>query len=66
MVAFPHDVLLLIAEYFEPSELLSLAAFHRYFLHDFLNRRYYDPVVLTHNLENELKDDLETDISRIG
>jgi hypothetical protein len=65
MVDLPLDVLLLIAEYFKPSEQLTLAAFHRHFLHDFLNRRYHNPVVLTDYLQNDLHQRLDADLSRI-
>jgi hypothetical protein len=65
MVVLPYDVLVLIADHFEPSELLGLAAFHRYFLHEHLIRRYQDPVVLTDHLQAQSRNNIEADLSRI-
>jgi hypothetical protein len=64
MIDLPLDVLHLIAEYFKPSELLSLAAFHRHFLYELLNSRYRSSVVLRDNLQKELK--LDKELSLIG
>jgi hypothetical protein len=65
MLDLPHDILFLIADYFEQSELLKLASFHRYFLYEYLKKQYHRPVVLTDNLHGELGRLLRSDLKRI-
>jgi hypothetical protein len=40
MIDIPYDILFLIADYFEPSELRTLASFHQYFLREYLKQKY--------------------------
>jgi hypothetical protein len=65
MVDLPLEILLLIADHFEPTEVRSLAAFHRYFLYAYLREQYRRPIVLTDSLQGELGKTLKTDLERI-
>jgi hypothetical protein len=67
MVDLPHDILLLIADYFDPSELRTLASFHRYFLYEYLRQRYRQPVVLIDCADGErlYERQLKSDLKRI-
>jgi hypothetical protein len=67
MVDLPHDILLLIVDYFDPSELRTLASFHRYFLYEYLRQRYRQPVVLIDCADGErlYERQLKSDLKRI-
>jgi hypothetical protein len=64
MLDLPHDVLLLIAAYFESWELLKLASFHRYFLYAY-QKQYRGPVVLTDNLHGAYGRSLRLNLKRM-
>jgi hypothetical protein len=66
MAPLPHDIVLLIAEHIESSELRSLALCHRYFLYEYLKQRYLRPVVVADSLQDEkCRRLLESNIARI-
>jgi hypothetical protein len=65
MLDLPHDVLLLIAAYFEPWKLLKLASLHRYYLYAYLKKQYRGPVVFTDNLHGAYGRSLRLNLKRM-